>query len=363
MNITGSKEVMVILQGFIEGIPVGNLIMLLNRLKKTGVLLFHFNGINKSLYFKNGNIVFATSNLDDDRLGESLIRNGKITQEQLDLAAKEITPAKKLGKVLVEKGFITAKELFLGVRVQIEEIVVSLFGFNSGYFEFKEENFTETAANIPINLRNTILKGLRKFKKRANLEEYLPSLDVNLEVLGNIVDFEFDSMENEIIKLSRAGNTVREIIHLKGTDSIDAIQRLMDVDVLIPSVRVSGKERDYGEIEELLHNVNAILMDIFSIIKSKSPRKDVHATLNTFFTSISPRFKEIFKDIQLNPDGSIDIRRLIKNHSEIKKKGVDLIHQAISELLQFELFELRHYLNREEEAELMQLLKELKFER
>ncbi len=358
------SEGMITLQGFIESIPVSNLLLLLSKLQKTGILKFMFKEAVKSLYFKNGKVVFATSSIDDDRLGESLIRNGKITEEQLNIAAKEISPSRKLGKILVDKGFITARDLFLGVRVQIEEIVLSLFQFESGYFEFKEGNFTDLAANIPINLMNTILKGLRKSNKKAKPEFFLPSFDILLGVRENITDLELDQKESEVVSYVRAKKTVNEIIALKDSKLTDALVRLLNLEVLYPGSKVFvdkyGKE---DETEELLRNVNSILMDIYTIIKTKSPDKDVHKTLNTFFINISPKFRGIFDGVELKKDGSIDISKIMKNKLHIKDGGQELINLAISELLQFELFELRHYLNREEEKELMDLLKEFRFER
>lgn len=358
------SEGMVTLQGFIESIPVSNVLLLLNKLKKTGILKFMLKDAVKSLYFKNGNVVFATSSIDDDRLGESLIRNGKITEEQLKIAAKEISPSRKLGKILVDKGFITAKELFLGVRVQIEEIVLSLFSFESGYFEFKEEDFTDLAANIPINFTNTILKGLRRSKRRAKLEFFLPSFDVTLGVKEGLQDFEFNPEESRVIDFARAKKTAREIVAYEDGMLADALRRLLELEVVYPGTKVFLNEKKIqDETKEILQNVNSVLMDIYTIIKTKSPGMDVHKTLNTFFTNISPKFRGIFDGIQLRNDGSIDIAKVINNKLRMKDSGEEIIHQAISELLQFELFELRHYLNSEEKNELTELLKGFRFER
>lgn len=356
-------EGIVTLQGFVESIPVSNVLLLLNKLKKTGIIKFIFKDAVKSLYFKNGNVIFATSNIDDDRLGESLIRNKKITEEQLNIAAKEISPTRKLGKILVDKGFITAKELFLGVRAQIEEIVLSLFRFDTGYFEFKEENFTDLAASIPINLMNTVLKGLRESGSKYRIEILSTPMDITLGFRENLMDFELDPNESKIIEFAKARKTIKDIVDLKNNMLISALVRLMEVEIVYPGSKVFVREQgEIAEIEEILRNVNSILMDIYTIIKTKSPGKDVHRTLNTFFLNISPKFRDIFDGIQLKNDGSVDVAKIVQNYLNMKNSGQGLIHRAISELLQFELFELRHYLSREEEKELLELLKGFKFE-
>lgn len=356
------KNNIITLQGFIEGIPVHHLLLLLNKLKKTGILKFIHGEISKSLFFKNGNVVFATSNLDEDRLGESLVRNGKITKEQLELCAKEISPVKKLGKILVDKGFITAKDLFLGVRKQIEEIVISLFQFESGYFEFKEESFSEIAANIPINLKNTVLQGMRKFVRNDKVENSLISSNIHLSVRED-PDIEFSQEEKEVINLVKSKGIAGDIIALNNMKITGTLHRLLELEIVFPAGKFFDEKEISFDTKELLQNINSVLMDIFTIIKSKAPSMDVYRTLNTFFTNLSPEFKDIYHGIQLRKDGSIDVERLIQNCSKLKDRGKDFIHRAIGELLQFELFELRHYLKREEEQELLELLKEFKFER
>jgi len=78
-----TKE-LVILEGSIENIPPSSIIMLLYNLRKSGILRFTIDAfIIKSIYFRNGNVVFATSTRNDDRLGESLVRNGLISKSLL----------------------------------------------------------------------------------------------------------------------------------------------------------------------------------------------------------------------------------------------------------------------------------------
>lgn len=355
------------LQGFVEGIPVSEVLSLLHRMKKNGILRFNFDGgVIKQVYFKNGNVVFATSNIDDDRLGESLVRNGKITMEQLNRAAREITPAKKLGKILVEMGYITAKELFLGVRVQIEEIIQSLFTYSSGYFEFKETNVTDVAASIPINLKNAIIAGLRRAGRVINPENFLTSLDVTLGVREDTFDLDLNDDEKAVLNFAKAKKTVKEILSMKSPALRGALGRLLEAGIIYPGPRVEKRMLEkVDETEETLRNLNSILMDIFAIIKTKSKKSNVYEMLNTFFINLSPRFKDVFAGVELQKDGSINISTILKNLSE--KISPDfrqkILMSAMSELLQFELFELRHYLNKEEEQELLELIKEFGFER
>ncbi len=126
-----------VLAGAVEAFGVAEVVAFLNMAEQTGVLEFRFpDDVVKRLHLDRGEIVFATSTLVEDRLGESLLRAGRISRAQLDIAARAITPGNKLGKILVEMGCLTPRELFGAVRRQIEEIVESLLDFDRGRFVF-----------------------------------------------------------------------------------------------------------------------------------------------------------------------------------------------------------------------------------
>ena len=61
---------------------------------------------------KDGRVVFATSNLPTDRLGEVLIRDGKITVEEYEASVRGLHKGKRQGRVLVESGALSPGELW-----------------------------------------------------------------------------------------------------------------------------------------------------------------------------------------------------------------------------------------------------------
>jgi len=80
--------------------------------KATGVLTLVHGGVRKSVFARGGRVVFASSNLPNDRLGEILLREGKITVEEYELSIKAISKGKRQGKALVEMGALTPKALW-----------------------------------------------------------------------------------------------------------------------------------------------------------------------------------------------------------------------------------------------------------
>ena len=70
------------LKGQISELPVPDILQHLRASASTGILTLVAGGARKALYVKDGRVVFASSNLPNDRLGEILLREGKITVEE-----------------------------------------------------------------------------------------------------------------------------------------------------------------------------------------------------------------------------------------------------------------------------------------
>jgi curved DNA-binding protein CbpA len=116
----------------------------------------------KKVYFKNGDVTFASSNIDADRLGDQLLRAGKLTQAQFDASTELIkTTGKKQGAILVELGFLTPQALVDSVKDQVKQIILSLFSVRMGAFSFNEGPLP-MADIIPLQMStgNLILEGV-----------------------------------------------------------------------------------------------------------------------------------------------------------------------------------------------------------
>ena len=154
---------MIVLTGDVKGMTVPWLFQSLRVNKKTGTTIFENAPAIKKVYFKNGDIIFAASNLDNERLGESLLRAGKITKAHYDTSVELLKKTnKKQGAILVELGFITPADLVGGVKHQVKEILQSLFTWDLGQYRF-DGGPLPVADIIPLQMSsgNVILEGVR----------------------------------------------------------------------------------------------------------------------------------------------------------------------------------------------------------
>src|ERR1700704_2311786 len=131
------------LRGQVTELPLPDILQHLRLSRSTGGLSLVSGGARKALYLKDGRVVFASSNLPNDRLGEILIREGKITVDEYEASIRAITKGKRQGKVLVEMGALSPKDLWEGVQFQVKEIVYTVFQWDEGLFHFEDSSLPE----------------------------------------------------------------------------------------------------------------------------------------------------------------------------------------------------------------------------
>ncbi len=92
----------------------------------------------KKVYLTKGEIVFAASSVIDDRLGEVIYREAKISLDELTDTAAQVTKARKFGQVLLANGRVTNMELWNALKLQVTQILRSLFMAERVFFEMQE---------------------------------------------------------------------------------------------------------------------------------------------------------------------------------------------------------------------------------
>ncbi len=155
--------------GNIKSIPLSDILEDLRQRRATGTLTVRRGGTEKGIHIKDGQIIFATSTEARDRLGDSLVRAGKITKENLEQALqqyKKHAGLKKMGAILVESGLVPPKELFSGLKIQVKDIIFSLFLWPDGAFTF-DKRLPSDIIQLQINFSELIAEIIARMRKEA----------------------------------------------------------------------------------------------------------------------------------------------------------------------------------------------------
>src|SRR5262245_23249815 len=170
------------LKGQISQLPLPDMLQHLRESKATGILSLVSGGARKALYVKAGRIVFASSNLPNDRLGELLLREGKITVEEYESSIRAISKGKRQGRVLVEMGALSPKDLWEGVQFHIREIVYGIFQWDDGQFHFEESSLPEKERiTVDLDIQDLIVVGIRRVDAAGSIQARYPEGDQVLE--------------------------------------------------------------------------------------------------------------------------------------------------------------------------------------
>jgi two-component system, OmpR family, response regulator len=187
--------------------------------QETGELGLARGQVRKVVYFEGGMPVFAVSNLVADRLGQFLVRAGKIDENTLKQAAEEAKKSKhRTGDVLIRKGALTEGERLYYVGQQIKSILYSLFAWEEGSFQLSfQERARKETIKLDIHPANLIVRGVKKLYKPERLRRLLqPSrmLIPSQEPLFDVSDLELQPWEAHLLPRADGSRTVGELLKL-----------------------------------------------------------------------------------------------------------------------------------------------------
>jgi hypothetical protein len=144
----------------------------------TGLLTLNHMGIEKSVRVQDGRLVFASSSSPDDRLGELLLRRGRITLHQYVAAGRALVKGKRLGAILVEQGALDPRELVKAVVEQTQEIIYSAFQWTEGVYHFTQgPQAAVESITLKLSTADAILEGIRRVEAWSRIERAVGAMD------------------------------------------------------------------------------------------------------------------------------------------------------------------------------------------
>jgi hypothetical protein len=141
----------------------------------SGVLAMSQGEVSKGLYFLEGDIVFAASTVEEDRLGACLFRAGRLSEAQFRAAMRECEASGyPLGYVLVESRVLSSQELTGALAAQVERIVLSVLRWTNGTLRRERMDRPLPADQaLDLNTNRLLLLGMRLFPDAERLERGL----------------------------------------------------------------------------------------------------------------------------------------------------------------------------------------------
>jgi hypothetical protein len=170
----------------------------------TGVLTLTNGGVGRSVTVQDGRLVFASSSSPDDRLGELLLKRGRISLRQFVDAGKAIAPGKRLATILVEQGVLEPRDLVRGVVDQTQEIIYGAFQWTEGRYRFQEGTTAETIT-LNISTPDLIVEGIRRIEAWSRIDRAVGGIGARYDRPGGYetVAAKMDLAEEKLKLLTR----------------------------------------------------------------------------------------------------------------------------------------------------------------
>jgi hypothetical protein len=348
-----------ILQGDLSRIQLPDVLSFIAMIRATGKLAVRQGQFDRTIIWKDGEIVFANSNSPEHSLGQFLLRNGKINQAQYDESKRRVTPTMRHGKVLVQMGAISPKDLWWGVKNQVLEIIYSLFTWKDGTFGFYEsvEEIAMERIVLSINTSSVIMEGIRRLDESARIREKITSLEmVFMKVPGEQPDPEaLDMSDHEIEVYNRIDGrlTIRELIGLSEMTEFEVTRILFQL-VSARLIEVAPEEKSFRPVfldvedsPELL-KVISTYNDMFGrLYEALQNAVGEDAAREIFMTALQQsESDDLWAGVFFDQYGRFDENMLIANISELpfeRRKAV--LDEGLNTLLSVQLFEVSQHLD------------------
>jgi len=220
------------LKGNIKNVRLPEIFTYLHRNKKTGTLSVKTPLFTKEVYFIKGDAVFSSSTYEDDRLGEMLVKAGKITMKQYDTSVKLLKKTgKRQGSILVELGYLTPKKLFWGVKYQVREIIYSLFQIEDAEYIFEGGKVPiQEAITLKMSVGDLIYEGVKRIDNWTRIRNEMPNTDTVIQLRSNPVilfqDVELSLKDKKMLSKVNGKRTIKDLSNSSRISSFEAMKIL-----------------------------------------------------------------------------------------------------------------------------------------
>ena len=342
--------------GNLKTVGLPDIFQLIFSTKKTGVLFVVKGDEKKEIYFRNGFTIYATSSSEQDLFGNILLKQGRISKNELIKVLKEKKDGKKIGATLVEKGLFTRDEILDCLRLQIEEIIYGLFGWKDGDFKFIEGKAPPAETiQTEMNPMNIIMEGTRRIDEWEELKKILPADNVMLELEKNPVlkTEQIRLTRNEILVMALIGSG-RKMADLIKESTLDrfltskALANIIQIGLAKAGREVmEEKKESANETEELIqllaniyrHNFDIILSSLKEKMGSKGEKiytetfqshKSEYPLLANFLTGREGElgFETLLKLAKSLPDDA-KVHRIIANFNDLLTDYLNTIQRYL----------------------------------
>jgi len=327
----------------------------LERTGKSGLVQITHREHAKSVWLHRGEVVFASSNQRVDRLGECLLRAGVLNLEQLREAERCFAPPARFGKVLVERGFLTPRELWNGVKYQVEEIVRSLLLYRAGRVGFTEgEVQPDNVVRLALPTRRLVAEGVQRGEELRKFLKVLESERVELAA-APAADANLARSERALLEAVRSEPRFGPLCERLGVEPEAAARSIQLLRLMgaVKLVRAQAPPVFLGEgdveaevaerVRETVVRLTKLMGELAAPIVAAEGTEGLRERLGRTLEEVAGRFPALLAGMSLGEAASLDPEPLIERALRLPGDPEEQVAGGLGELVAYLEFELKNH--------------------
>jgi hypothetical protein len=376
----------VVMSGDASGFPLSDLIAFLSQSRWSGLVRVRTPGTERSLTLREGEVRGASSDDPADRLGEVLVRLGYVERAKIEQVLREQHPS-KVGRALVERGYLQAHDLFKCVTHQVSEIFHAIVLCREGSFFLIDQPVDDkTSHTIQLSTQNLLMDSIRKIDELAHFRKRIPHgrLYVGKKRAS---DGKLEADEDRVLSLLDGRRTILELgfqAKLSEFDITKVVFRLLEggyavlSDLPLAPVATPSSEKapaatpsrptaaakpsrvDHREVARVF---NLIFKEIRDEVARKGMDSEFIAAANVALSGQALTSSPVLQGLSLAADGTLAEPRLIeafeRHRTRLGSEPIASFKQALSDVMFFLLFQAGELLESLADEDLARRVKEL----
>ncbi len=225
------------LEGNLRDFSLSDMFRLLQSGSKTGALNVAGPDSAGIVCFRDGQVLFASSDGTREAAGKRLVRHGVISEKQLRQAQglmkiqKKDKAQRRLGQILVDEGYLEASVLEAFVREQVAAALFDLLRWEDGELRFdSDQECAEVDLGIAVSVDAVMADAQKRLEAWNRITEKIPSLDTRFAMAASpgskSTDIHLKPREWMLLCYLHGSRSVRELVQLTGYSDFETARIL-----------------------------------------------------------------------------------------------------------------------------------------
>lgn len=305
----------------------------------------------RSVFFDQGNVVGAVTNVENERLGSVLYRYGVLDEAGRDRILSEVKDGKRFGAAAIELGVLKQDQIYAYISKQVDEIVFATLTVSDGTFFFLD-GFDESrlVSRHTVSASALLMDGVTRLDEMRYFREKIPSAEhVPVKQEGRTAPSSELKVAYELID---GRSSLAELGRASGLGEFEITKQAYG---LVQSGHISiHPPRAAGGPTALVAAANEALTAVFRAASEAGRAEEVRAGLASFAVG-SGVYDILFRAAGPDENGALDAEIVARNAAIVAgaSDADNLLKQMLHEYVAFALFSVGAALGASIEAELV----------